>query len=95
MIRIFILKCFFVYLKLIDALDTWEDITELGYHLINLDIELSYGKILIYSMILKCLDPILIVVATLSSYTDICNYTLKRLFALSNKIYDIISSTIK
>lgn len=68
---------------MIDALDTWEDITELGYHLINLDLDYCYGKMLLYSMFLKCFDPILTIVATLSLYTDPCKnniYKTKKIF---------------
>ena len=63
---------------MIDALDTWEDITELGYHLINIDIEHTYGKMLLYSMVLKCFDSILTIVAALSVNTDPCNLISKK-----------------
>lgn len=49
-----------------DLLDTWEDLTELGYHLVNFPIELKYGKMILYSIVLKCFDPILIITSALS-----------------------------
>uniref|UniRef100_A0A8D8YRQ8 Probable ATP-dependent RNA helicase YTHDC2 n=1 Tax=Cacopsylla melanoneura TaxID=428564 RepID=A0A8D8YRQ8_9HEMI len=56
-------------LKTIDALDPWEDLTELGRHLLDLPISPRYGKMLIYACVLKCLDPILTIVASLA-YRD-------------------------
>lgn len=53
------------HLKLIDALDTWEDMSELGVHLINMGIDLRYAKMIIFSLGLCCLDPIVSLVATL------------------------------
>lgn len=53
-------------LKLINALDTWEDMSDLGVHLINLPIDLQYSKSIIYAILLKCLEPILVIVSTLS-----------------------------
>jgi HrpA-like RNA helicase len=53
-------------LKQIDTLDTWEDMTDLGIHLINLPVDLKYSKAIIYSVLFKCLNPVLVVVAILS-----------------------------
>ncbi|BFY97660.1 hypothetical protein BsWGS_00700 [Bradybaena similaris] len=53
-------------LKKIDALDPFEDMTELGQHLADLPIEPRLGKIILYSVVLKCLDPVLTIVSTLS-----------------------------
>ncbi|XP_066993237.2 3'-5' RNA helicase YTHDC2 [Anabrus simplex] len=53
-------------LKTIDALDSWEDLTELGHHLLDLPIEPRLGKMLLYSVILKCLDPVLTIVCSLA-----------------------------
>ncbi|RNA07605.1 putative ATP-dependent RNA helicase YTHDC2 [Brachionus plicatilis] len=53
-------------LKLVDALDTWEDMSDLGVHLINLPIDLQYSKSIIYAILLKCLEPVLVVVSALS-----------------------------
>ena len=54
-------------LKTIEALDTWEDVTELGSHLLDLPIEPRLAKMLLYSVVLKCLDPVLTIVCC-SSY---------------------------
>uniref|UniRef100_T1JES8 RNA helicase n=1 Tax=Strigamia maritima TaxID=126957 RepID=T1JES8_STRMM len=56
-------------LKTIDALDPWEDLTELGHHLLDLPIEPRLGKMVLYSVVLKCLDPILTIVCALA-YRD-------------------------
>ena len=56
-------------LKTIDALDPWEDLTELGSHLLDLPIEPRLGKMLLYAVVLKCLDPVLTIVCSLS-YKD-------------------------
>ncbi|KAI5692972.1 hypothetical protein M8J75_005061 [Diaphorina citri] len=56
-------------LKTMDALDPWEDLTELGRHLLDLPISPRYGKMLLVACVLKCLDPILTIVASLA-YRD-------------------------
>ncbi|XP_067667138.1 3'-5' RNA helicase YTHDC2-like isoform X1 [Haliotis asinina] len=56
-------------LKQMDALDTWEDLTELGHHLTDLPVEPRLGKMVLYSVVLKCLDPILTIVCALA-YKD-------------------------
>ncbi|XP_048505988.1 3'-5' RNA helicase YTHDC2-like isoform X2 [Athalia rosae] len=56
-------------LKTIDALDPWEDLTELGSHLLDLPVEPRLGKMLLYAVVLKCLDPILTIVCGLA-YKD-------------------------
>lgn len=53
-------------LKTIDALDPWEDLTELGSHLLDLPVEPRLGKMLLYAVVLKCLDPILTIVCSLA-----------------------------
>ncbi|KAI8792942.1 ATP-dependent RNA helicase YTHDC2 [Biomphalaria glabrata] len=53
-------------LKQIDAFDPFEDLTELGQHLADLPIEPRLGKMILYSVVLKCLDPVLTIVCTLS-----------------------------
>ncbi|KAK3765938.1 hypothetical protein RRG08_002182 [Elysia crispata] len=53
-------------LKSIDALDAFEELTILGQHLADLPVEPRLGKILLYSVVLKCLDPVLTIVCTLS-----------------------------
>ncbi|XP_040397034.1 3'-5' RNA helicase YTHDC2 isoform X2 [Cygnus olor] len=56
-------------LKTIDAMDTWEDLTELGYHLAELPVEPHLGKMVLCAVVLKCLDPILTIACTLA-YRD-------------------------
>ncbi|XP_010017187.1 PREDICTED: probable ATP-dependent RNA helicase YTHDC2, partial [Nestor notabilis] len=56
-------------LKTIDAMDPWEDLTELGYHLTELPVEPHLGKMVLCAVILKCLDPILTIACTLA-YRD-------------------------
>ncbi|KAI5141604.1 3'-5' Rna Helicase Ythdc2, partial [Manis pentadactyla] len=56
-------------LKKIDAMDAWEDLTELGYHLADLPVEPHLGKMVLCAIVLKCLDPILTIACTLA-YRD-------------------------
>ncbi|XP_052792916.1 3'-5' RNA helicase YTHDC2-like isoform X2 [Mya arenaria] len=56
-------------LKQMDALDPNEELTELGRHLADLPVEPHLGKMVLYSIVLKCLDPILTIVCALS-YKD-------------------------
>ena len=60
-----------------DALDPFEDLTELGHHLADLPIEPKYGKMVLYSIVLKCLDPILTVACSLA-YRDPCEFMSKQ-----------------
>ncbi|XP_049836121.1 3'-5' RNA helicase YTHDC2-like isoform X3 [Schistocerca gregaria] len=53
-------------LKTIDALDAWEDLTELGHHLLDIPVDPRLGKMLLYSVVLKCLDPVLTIVCCLA-----------------------------
>ncbi|KAJ8287216.1 hypothetical protein GJAV_G00048990 [Gymnothorax javanicus] len=53
-------------LKTIDAMDPWEDLTELGYHLADLRVEPHLGKMVLCAVVLKCLDPILTIACTLA-----------------------------
>ncbi|XP_048787874.1 3'-5' RNA helicase YTHDC2-like isoform X3 [Lagopus muta] len=53
-------------LKKIDAMDVWEDLTELGYHLAELPVEPHLGKMVLCAVVLKCLDPILTIACTLA-----------------------------
>ncbi|KAI3979355.1 hypothetical protein MKX01_036399 [Papaver californicum] len=55
------------YLKIVGALDEKENLTTLGGYLSMLPVEPKLGKMLILGAIFKCLDPILTVVAGLSS----------------------------
>ncbi|XP_071845788.1 3'-5' RNA helicase YTHDC2-like isoform X2 [Apostichopus japonicus] len=56
-------------LQSIDAMDHWEDLTELGCHLADLPIAPHLGKMVLYSIVLKCLDPILTIACALA-YKD-------------------------
>ncbi|XP_072038537.1 3'-5' RNA helicase YTHDC2-like [Amphiura filiformis] len=56
-------------LKAIDCMDQWEDLTELGQHLADLPVEPRLGKMVLYSIVLKCLDPVLTIVCGLA-YRD-------------------------
>ncbi|KAL4228088.1 3'-5' RNA helicase ythdc2 [Mactra antiquata] len=56
-------------LKEMDALDMGEEMTELGRHLADLPVEPHLGKMVLYSIVLKCVDPVLTVVCSLS-YKD-------------------------
>lgn len=53
-------------LKLTDALTPCEDLTELGQHLVNLAVEPRLGKCLLFAVLLRCLDPVLTIVCTLT-----------------------------
>ena len=53
-------------LKTMEALDPWEDVTELGSCLLDLPIEPKLGKMVLYAVVLKCLDPILTIVTCIS-----------------------------
>lgn len=59
----------------IDALDHFEDLTEIGYHLADLPLEPRLGKVVLYSIVLKCLDPVLTIVCALA-YKDPCKILL-------------------
>ncbi|XP_071436889.1 3'-5' RNA helicase YTHDC2-like isoform X2 [Pithys albifrons albifrons] len=56
-------------LKTIDAMDPWEDLTELGYHLTELPVEPHLGKMVLCAIALKCLNPVLTIVCALA-YRD-------------------------
>ncbi|XP_029860028.1 3'-5' RNA helicase YTHDC2 isoform X6 [Aquila chrysaetos chrysaetos] len=56
-------------LQTIDAMDPWEDLTELGYHLTELPVEPHLGKMVLSAVVLKCLDPVLTIACTLA-YRD-------------------------
>ncbi|KAM3842980.1 3'-5' RNA helicase YTHDC2-like [Diretmus argenteus] len=56
-------------LKTIDAMDPFEGLTDLGYHLADLPVEPHLGKMVLCAVVLKCLDPILTIACTLS-YRD-------------------------
>lgn len=53
-------------LQKIDALDSNESITDLGIHLANMPVECQLGKMILYSIMLRCLDPVVTIVSALS-----------------------------
>ena len=55
------------------ALDPFEDVTELGHHLADLPLDPKYGKMILCSVVLKCLDPVLTIASALS-YGDPCKF---------------------
>ena len=66
-----------------DALDSFEDLSEMGHHLADLEVEPRYGKMILYGVVLKCLDPILTIASTMS-YKDPCKNTSSALLEHSN-----------
>ncbi|CAG2117393.1 unnamed protein product [Medioppia subpectinata] len=56
-------------LKTIDALDSTEQLTQLGVRLLDLPIEPNYGKMLLYSILLRCVEPVLTIVSAFA-YRD-------------------------
>ncbi|CAH8834358.1 unnamed protein product [Trichobilharzia szidati] len=52
-----------------DALDSFEELTELGYHICDIPIPAHYAKMVLVSVVLKCLDPIL-TIACILAYTE-------------------------
>ena len=63
------------YFQQMDALDPFEDLTELGHHLADLPLEPKFGKMILYGVVLKCLDPVLTIASTMS-YKDPCRFDL-------------------
>lgn len=53
-------------LKTIGALNENEDVTEMGYRLVDLPVDVQLGKMLLYSILMRCLDPVLTIVSALS-----------------------------
>lgn len=54
------------FLKLVTALDGSEKLTDLGRFVVGLPIDVRLGRMLLYGVLLKCLDPILTICAALS-----------------------------
>lgn len=65
----------FTLVQQMDALDDSEDLTELGHHLVDIPISPRLGKMIIYSVMLKCLDPVLTIACTLA-YKEPCELPL-------------------
>lgn len=53
-------------LKTINALNSEEQITHLGMHLAYMPIDCQLGKMVLFAIMLKCLDPVLTIVSALS-----------------------------
>lgn len=53
-------------LKKINALDEHEHITYLGVHLANMPVDCQYGKMILYAILMRCLDPVVTIVSALS-----------------------------
>ena len=53
-------------LKIMDALNVDGSLSELGVHLLDLPLEPCLGKMVLYSVILRCLDPVLTIACTLA-----------------------------
>lgn len=49
-----------------EAIDSWEEVTALGHHLLELPMPPRLGKMVLVATILKCLDPVLTVAACLA-----------------------------
>ena len=60
------LTCYVCLCQTIGALDLWEGLTELGHHLLNLPVEPRLGKMLLFSVVLQCLNPVLTIVCCLA-----------------------------
>lgn len=54
------------FLQCLGALDLNEDLTLLGSHLAPMPVDAKYAKMLIYGIVLKCLDSVLSIVSILS-----------------------------
>lgn len=54
-------------LKKIDALDSNENFTDLGIHLADMPVDCQFGKMILYSIMLRCVDPVVTIVSALST----------------------------
>ena len=71
---IYIVRSIYMFIfQQMDALDQSEELTELGRHLADLPVDPHLGKMVLNSIVLKCLDPVLTIVCSLS-YKDPCKY---------------------
>ncbi|KPU75686.1 uncharacterized protein Dana_GF12453, isoform B [Drosophila ananassae] len=52
-------------LKKIDVLDEYEDVTWLGCRLLDIPVPCQLGRLLVFGILLQCLDPILTIVSSL------------------------------
>lgn len=60
------IACAINLLKNINALDSHENMTDLGNHLAHMPIDCLLGKAILYALLLRCLDPVLTIVSALS-----------------------------
>lgn len=60
------IRCSIEFLKKINALDTSENITALGDILANMPIDCQLGKMILYGIVLRCLDPVVILASALT-----------------------------
>lgn len=49
------------------ALDMDENVTPLGAHLTRMPVDCEYGKMLLYAILLRCIDPVVTIVSILSA----------------------------
>ncbi|XP_067633183.1 benign gonial cell neoplasm protein [Eurosta solidaginis] len=67
------------FLKKIYVFDELEEVTWLGCRLIDVPIDCQLGKLLVFAILLQCLDPVLTIVSFLSTFdplelpTEICS----------------------
>eukprot|EP00026_Physarum_polycephalum_P000677 Phypoly_transcript_00678.p1 GENE.Phypoly_transcript_00678~~Phypoly_transcript_00678.p1 ORF type:complete len:1395 (+),score=271.52 Phypoly_transcript_00678:28-4212(+) len=54
-------------LEELDALDKLQFLTPLGYHLAQLPVDVRLGKMMLYGTIFRCLEPVLIIAAAMST----------------------------
>uniref|UniRef100_A0A182NEC0 RNA helicase n=1 Tax=Anopheles dirus TaxID=7168 RepID=A0A182NEC0_9DIPT len=54
------------YLQKVGALDDEESVTDLGHMLAELPVDARLGKMLLYGILLKCYEPVLLIVSILS-----------------------------
>eukprot|EP00899_Mesostigma_viride_P016339 jgi/Mesvir1/24706/Mv21986-RA.1 len=49
----------------ISALDAEQNLTPLGQHLVNMPVDVSLGKMLLFGAIMRCMDPVLTIAASM------------------------------
>ncbi|XP_062133299.1 benign gonial cell neoplasm protein [Drosophila sulfurigaster albostrigata] len=55
------------FLKKIDVLDDFEDVTWLGFRLVDIPVPCQLGRALVFGILLQCLDPVLTIVSSFIS----------------------------
>ena len=61
-----VIKSAIKMLKDIEALDMNENVTIIGTHLLNIPMEPQFAKMILSAWCLKCLDPVVTIVSSLS-----------------------------